>query len=159
MKEETAPWLNESEMRTWLALWSVSEWLPTRLDEQLKRDSGLSHRDYFTLAQISMAPEEQISMTALSQLSNISASHLSHLVARLEKRGWVQRSSDPNDRRTNIATLTDVGRDFIQGAAPGHVAEVRRRVFDALDPAEIETMGVLLAKVLGGIKPADTPRG
>ncbi|QGU04404.1 MarR family winged helix-turn-helix transcriptional regulator [Corynebacterium comes] len=159
MPEESVQWLTDSETRTWLALWSVSEWLPTRLDEQLKRDSGLSHRDYFTLAQISMAPGKQISMSELARLSNISASHLSHVVTRLEKHDWVRRHSDPHDRRTNIATLTDEGLEFIRGAAPGHVSEVRRLVFDSLDAEETEVLGRLLNKVLGGVSPSAAARG
>lgn len=154
MSDPDVQWLNSRENRTWLALWSVSEWLPTRLDEQLKRDSGLSHRDYFTLAQISMASGEQITMSDLARLSNISASHLSHVVARLEKRGWVRRHADPENRRTNIAALTGEGRRFIVGAAPGHVAEVRRLVFDALDDDETQVLGALLTKVLGRINPS-----
>ncbi len=155
---ESVKWLNDAETRTWLALASVSEWLPARLDEQLKRDSGLNHRDYFALAQISMAPDERLSMTELAQLSNVSASHLSHVVSRLEKRGWVIRRTSPDDRRTNLATLTDEGRAFIRGAAPGHVEEVRRRVFDPLTAEETVQFGDLLTKVLGRLDPPGTPR-
>lgn len=155
---EPVNWLNTAESRTWLALWSVSEWLPVRLDEQLKRDSGVNHRDYFALAQISMAPGEQLSMTELARLSDMSASHLSHVVSRLEKRGWVVRQPSPGDRRTNIASLTEEGRAFLRGAAPGHVTEVRRRVFDTLTEDETVQLGDLLSKVLGGLEPPGTPR-
>lgn len=158
MHEEPAPWLNTAEAHTWLVLWSVSEWLPVRLDEQLKRDSGVSHRDYFALAQISMAPDEQLSMTELAHLSDMSASHMSHVVSRLEKRGWVVRSPSPDDRRTNLARITDEGRDFIRGAAPGHVAEVRRRVFDQLTADEAVQLGDLLSKVLEGLDPPKLAR-
>lgn len=155
---EPVNWLNSAESRTWLALWSVSEWLPVRLDEQLKRDSGVNHRDYFALAQISMAPGEQLSMTELARLSDMSASHLSHVVSRLEKRGWVVRQPSPGDRRTNIASLTEEGRAFLRGAAPGHVTEVRRRVFDTLTEDETVQLGELLTKVLGGLEPPGLPR-
>ena len=87
MTEDHTQWLSAEEQRTWLAVWSVTEWLPTRLDEQLKRDSGVNLHDYFALAQISMAPDERLTMTDLAALSDMSPSRLSLVVARLERRG------------------------------------------------------------------------
>lgn len=151
-------WLLPEESDTWLALWSVTNWLPARLDEQLKAESGVGLTDYFVLAQISMAPDEQLSMTELATLSDMTASRLSHTVARLEKRGWVYRSPAPADKRTNIAHLTDGGREFITGAAPGHVEAVRDLVFDALEPGEAREFGRLLGKVLTRLDPPRLPR-
>lgn len=151
-------WLNPEQTRTWLALWSVSEWMSTRLDEQLKRDEGVGHTDYFPLAQISMAPDEQLTMTELAGLSNMSPSRLSHVVSRLEDRGWVRREASPTDRRTNIARLTDEGREFVRQAAPGHVEHVRSLVFDGLTDDENRQLGDLLTKVMVRINPPILPR-
>ncbi|AIT60906.1 MarR family winged helix-turn-helix transcriptional regulator [Corynebacterium doosanense] len=151
-------WLNPEQTRTWLALWSVSEWMSTRLDEQLKRDEGVGHTDYFPLAQISMAPGEQLTMTELAGLSNMSPSRLSHVVSRLEDRGWVKREASPTDRRTNIARLTDAGRHFVQRAAPGHVEHVRSLIFDGLTDEENRQLGDLLTKVMVRINPPALPR-
>lgn len=151
-------WLSPEQTRTWLALWSVSEWMSTRLDEQLKRDEGVGHTDYFPLAQISMAPDEQLTMTELACLSNMSPSRLSHVVSRLEDRGWVKRQASPTDRRTNIAMLTDEGRDFVRRAAPGHVEHVRSLIFDGLTDEENRQLGNLLTKVMMRINPPALPR-
>lgn len=151
-------WLNEEQTQTWLALWSVVEWLPTRLDEQLKRDKGVSHHDYFPLAQISMAPDEQLTMTELAALADMSPSRLSHVVKRLENRGWVVRRPSPNDRRTNIAHLTDAGRAFIQDAAPSHANEVLKLVFDDLSEEENRQLGTLLNRILINLDPPELPR-
>lgn len=151
-------WLSPEQARTWLALWSVAEWMPTRLDEQLKRDEGIGHTDYFPLAQISMAPDEQLTMSELAALSNMSPSRLSHVVSRLESRGWVRRETSPTDRRTNIAHITDSGREFIRAAAPGHVEHVRTLIFNHLSAEENRQLGDLLAKVMVGIDPPTLPR-
>lgn len=151
-------WLQPEETETWLALWSVNNWLPARLDEKLKVGSGVGLTDYFVLAQVSMAPEQKVSMTELAALSDMTASRLSHTVARLEKRGWVYRSPDPADKRTNIAHLTDDGREFIGTAAPGHVEDVRSFVFDALEPEETRELGRLLGKILTRLDPPRLPR-
>ena len=154
---EEPRWLNADEQETWLALWSVTEWMPTRLDEQLKRDMGVNLHDYFALAQISMAPGEQLTMTELAALSDMSPSRLSHVVSRLEKRGWVERNPSETDRRTNIASITEAGREFIEGAAPGHVGRVKELVFDPLDAEETKELGRLLNKVLDALEPPQLP--
>lgn len=158
MTEEGTKWLNEQETRTWLAFWSVSEWTPTRLDEQLKRDMGINLHDYFALAQISMAPDERITMSQLAAVSDMSPSRLSHVVSRLEKRGWVTRTASQLDKRTNIAGLTDSGRAFIQKAAPGHVTRARELIFDPLTDEEVETLGEIMNKILTKLDPPELPR-
>ena len=146
-------WIKPEETNTWLSLWSVTSWLPTRLDEQLKKTARINLPDYFVLSQVSMAPEEHLSMTELAQLSEMSASRLSHTVTRLEQRGWVYRAPDPEDKRTNICHLTAEGRTFIQAAAPGHVETARDLVFDALSPEENRELGRLLGKILDRLDP------
>ena len=42
-----------------------------------------------------------------------------------------------DDRRANIATLTDEGYALVKEAAPGHVARVRELIFDRLSPKQI----------------------
>lgn len=158
MNNDDSVWLNQEETEAWLALWSVGQWLPTRLDEQLKRTFGINMSDYFVLAQISMAPDEQITMSELAALSDMSPSRLSHVVSRLEKYGFVVRTRHPEDRRTNVASITDEGRTFIRRAAPSHVGQVRRLVFDALSPDEVLEFGRLLNKIMDRLEPPSLPR-
>ncbi len=158
MNDEQPRWLTPEEQDTWLAIWSVTEWMQTRLDEQLKRDMGINLHDYFALAQISMAPGEQLTMTELAALSDMSPSRLSHVVSRLEKRGWVERNPSETDRRTNIASITDEGRDFIRVAAPGHVEKVRQLVFDPLTGEEVTELGRLLTKIMRTLDVPQLPR-
>lgn len=151
-------WLNEKETDTWLALWAVSSWMPTRLDEQLKADSEMNLHDYFTLAQVSLADEGRLTMTELACRTQMSPSRLSHVVGRLEKRNLMQRAPDQEDRRTNIASITPQGWEFLDSAAPGHVERVREIVFDALTAEEAEQLGALLHKILVKLNPPTLPR-
>ncbi len=157
MSDESV-WLDEEETAAWLALWSVGQWLPTRLDEQLKRTFGINMSDYFVLAQVSMAPDEQISMSELASLSDMSPSRLSHVVSRLEKYGFVTRARHEQDRRTNIASITDEGRAFIRRAAPEHVGQVRKLVFDPLTPDEVREFSRVLTKIVDRLEPPSLPR-
>ena len=73
----------------------------------------------------------------LAERALFSRSRLSHAVVRLEERGLVLRETCPTDRRGTFAVLTARGHDVVEGAAPGHVAAVRRMVFDRLGPSQV----------------------
>src|SRR4051794_6844222 len=56
---------------------------------------------------------------------NASLSRLSHVVSKLERRGWVARRPSPTSRRVTLVSLTDEGWQVLVEAAPGHVETVR----------------------------------
>ncbi|MFJ9900864.1 MarR family winged helix-turn-helix transcriptional regulator [Streptomyces sp. NPDC091280] len=125
-------WLDTEEQTTWTALAGLLMQLPAALDAQLQRDAGISHFEYQVLAGLSVAPERTLRMSVLAEFAVASLSRLSHTVKRLEKQGWIRRTPDPSDGRYTLAILTDAGWDKVVATAPGHVAEVRRLVFDPL---------------------------
>jgi DNA-binding MarR family transcriptional regulator len=133
-------WLNDDERAAWLRLVAVAELLPAALDAQLRRDSGLTHFEYFVLAMLSEAPERTLRMTALAQRTNATLPRLSHVVRRLEERGLVERFPCPEDGRATNARLTDGGWRTVVGAAAGHVEAVRRLVLDPLSPAQVDQL-------------------
>jgi DNA-binding MarR family transcriptional regulator len=127
-------WLDADEQRTWRAFVEASQLLFERLDRQLQRDSGLSHSDYEILVRLSESEDGRLRMSELAEHTLFSRSRLSHAVARLERDGMVRRQRCPSDGRGTFAALTPKGRSALADAAPGHVEEVRRRVFDRLTP-------------------------
>ena len=100
-------WLTSQERASWLSLAAMMIKLPCALDAQLQRDAGLSHFEYQVLAGLSEAPDRSLRMSDLAVLANGSLSRLSHVVNRLERRGWVRRAADPADGRFTLATLTE----------------------------------------------------
>ena len=133
-------WLTRDETHAWIALCGLFTHLPHVLDRQLQADAGLSFADYQVLAWLSMAPARTRRMRDLAARADVTLSHLSRIVARLEDRGWVRRRPDPTDGRTTLATLTDDGWAKVVATAPGHVTEVRRRVFDGLTPDQLAAL-------------------
>jgi DNA-binding MarR family transcriptional regulator len=87
-------------------------------------------------------------MTDLARLVGTTPSRLSHAVASLEQRGWVERQACPTDKRGQIARLTAAGAAAVETAAPGHVDEVRRLVFDHLTADEVGQLRAIAAKLL-----------
>lgn len=144
-------WLDDDEMAAWLPLTRVVYLLPQALDRQLREESGISHTYYQMLARLSAEPEHTTSMGNLARLSSTSPSRLSHAVGGLEKRGWVERFPCPTDRRIQFVRLTDSGLAELERIAPGHVAEVRRVLFDRLSRdqvAQLQAIGETLLAAL-----------
>ncbi len=141
------PWLDDEEQHAWRRLAAVMLKLPSELEQQLQRDAGLSHFEYWVMALLSEADGRRLRLSHLAAQANASLSRLSHVVTRLERRGWVTRAPCPDDARATLAVLTDAGDAEVVAAAPGHVRTVRRLVFDALDREDVHD----LARVCGAI--------
>ena len=141
-------WLTKDEQDSWLALAGVMLRLNTALDQQLQRDSGLTHFEYLCLAMLSAEPEWTTTMSELARTVNASPSRLSHVVRKLEERGWVARSPAEHSRRVTVVRLTQEGYDVLADAAPGHVGTVASLVFDGVCGAGVERLRELLCHVL-----------
>jgi DNA-binding MarR family transcriptional regulator len=146
-------WLTAEQLDDWLAFVAVVELLPGALDAQLQSDAELSHYEYFLLAQLSEAPERTLRMTELAAATNATLPRLSHVVKRLEQRGYVERIPCPSDKRATNARLTADGWEKVVDTAPGHVAAVRRHVIDALDPSHLRALGEASSAILRTLDP------
>jgi DNA-binding MarR family transcriptional regulator len=150
-------WLDAEERQAWLALASTLNRLPAALDAQLRRDAGISHFEYQVMDLLSEAPGRTLRMSELATMAEGSLPRLSQVTARLEQHGWVRRTPDPADGRYTLATLTDQGLAKVTEAAPGHVQEVRRLVFDPLTKTQTRQLRELSRRIIRAIDP-DNPR-
>jgi DNA-binding MarR family transcriptional regulator len=139
--EPQVDWLTADQLESWLSVVRLLIWLPWSLDQQLQHDANLGMVEYQVLAKLSESPERTMRMSALGSVTNVSLSRLSHLVKRLEVRGFIRREPDPADGRFTNAILTDQGFQTLADAAPGHVAHVRSLVVDVLSPEQLRRLG------------------
>jgi DNA-binding MarR family transcriptional regulator len=144
-------WLEPDELETWLSYVAATTLLEGALDRQLQRDSGMPHAYYQILAMLSEVPDRSLRMSELAAITQSSQSRLSHAVARLERNGWIRRKPCPEDRRSTFAQLTEEGFAVLAAAAPGHVATVRRHLFDRLTPEQVGQLREITRAVLSGL--------
>lgn len=133
-------WLDDEQQRAWRTFLAATTSLQAALDAQLQSEAGMPHAYYEVLVRLSEAPERRLRMSALADAAGSSRSRLSHAVAQLEGRGWVRREPCPQDRRGQVAVLTDEGFAALAEAAPGHVEAVRRLLVDRLTPAQLRAL-------------------
>jgi len=151
--EDTPRWLDADERESWIQLARLLVRLPAALDSQLRRDAGLTHFEYQVLAALSEQAPQQLRMSTLASFADGSLSRLSQVVSRLEARGWVERVTDPADRRSTIARLTDTGWEKVVATAPAHVEEVRRLVLDPLTTAQVQQLRRIGDRINDAIDP------
>ena len=144
-------WLDDEEQQTWRAFLGANRLVFEQLDRELQRDSGIPHAYYEILVRLSEAPDRALRMSALADRSQSSRSRLSHAVARLEENGWVERRSCPDDKRGQVAHLTDAGFAALAAAAPGHVEGVRAHVFDPLTPEQVTQLREISTALVEGV--------
>jgi DNA-binding MarR family transcriptional regulator len=153
MNDQTR-WLDDDELRAWLRLAGLMLKLGPALDSQLQRDSDMTHFDYLCLAMLSEAEDHTLRMSELASRANASLSRLSHVVKKLEQRGWVERFPCPDSRRVTMARLTPTGYDVLVVAAPGHVETVRSLVFDDLDRDDVAALERIAGHIVDRIDKA-----
>src|SRR4051794_35894929 len=141
-------WLTADEEAAWRGFAKVLVTLPWALECQLQRDAGLSFIEYHALAMLSEPPDHTRRMSDLAAVTNASLSRLSHLIKRLEARGFVRREADPTDGRYTNAVLTKAGYKHLVASAPAHVATVSQLVIDPFTKAELRQLHDAAERIL-----------
>jgi DNA-binding MarR family transcriptional regulator len=95
--------------------------------------------------------DDRLRLFALARHLGWEKSRVSHHVARMVARGLVAKRQCGDDRRGAFVTVTPTGRRAIEGAAPGHVAAVRRLFVDRLSPEQLDAVGDAAQAVLAGL--------
>jgi DNA-binding MarR family transcriptional regulator len=141
--------LNDREMIAWRTFYEMAEVLRGRLEQQLQADSGLSNADYTVLVALSEAPEGRQRPVELGRRLGWEKSRLHHQLARMCKRGLVERHS--GEGRAIYAAITADGRAALKAAAPRHRQQVRRLVLDRLTPQQIDQLAEISRMILDGL--------
>ena len=149
---EEPRWLDDEEMAAWLPLMRVLHLLPQQLDRQLREQAGINHNYYMIMVALSSRPDREMTLSSLAHTVGMIPSRLTHALGSLESRGWVERRPCETDRRVQYAWLTDDGMRTLEQAAPGHVAEVRRTVFDGLSRRDLADLRRIAGKVAGTLE-------
>lgn len=148
---EGTRWLTEREELAWRALQFMQMRLEAELARQLSSHSGLSYPDYLVLVALTDQPDGRLRLFELAHELGWEKSRASHHVARMVDRGLVRKERCAQDRRGFFVVVTAQGRRAIEGAAPEHVAAVRRLVIDRLSPDQLDAVGAAAQTILDGL--------
>lgn len=162
---ERGDW-TDNLLDSWAALQSGFEVAPYQVTARISRISlhiahhqeevfgrfGLNRGDVGVLSALRIAgPPNQLSPTRLFKGLMLSSAGITNRLDRLEKRGLVQRTRDPNDRRGVLVELTAEGRSVLEQAVQANTT-AERELVAGLDAAELEALARLLKKLLAGLE-------
>jgi DNA-binding MarR family transcriptional regulator len=113
---------------------------------------GLSRGEVGALGALRIAgPPYRLSPTRLGKGLMMSSAGMTSRIDRLERRGFVRRLPDPDDRRGVLIELTDQGRETVD-AAVAALTTSDRQLVERLDPSEFAQLEALLRKFLEGLE-------
>ncbi|GIE76836.1 hypothetical protein Aph02nite_27860 [Actinoplanes philippinensis] len=140
--------MSDTDVAAWAALLRVHAAVVPALDRELQAACNLPLTWYDVLLELNYAPGRRLSMGELGQRAVVSRTRVSRVVDALAEAGLVTRESNPDDRRSAYATLTEAGRERFRAAAPVYLDGIRRHFTSLITGEESRTIAVALQKIL-----------
>ena len=144
--------LNDRQQTTWTSYQRMRARLGERLNRELARETGLSEADFEILSHLADTPDQPVRALALRCGLEWEKSRLSHQLRRMEQRGLVRREPCAEDNRGFVVRVSDEGRRLAEAGRRIHEDAVRRYVFDALTPEQLDALGGIAEAVLAGLE-------
>ncbi len=147
-REPTSRSITDEALVVWSELLRLHATVTDVLERDLTARTGLSMSWYDVLLQLREAPGGRLRMQELASAVVLSRSGLTRLVDRLERAGYVARTSCASDARGTFAEITQAGSETLRRARPVHLQGVGEHFTAHLSLAELTAMGQSLAKLL-----------
>jgi MarR family transcriptional regulator, 2-MHQ and catechol-resistance regulon repressor len=132
-----------SGVRLWLVLWRASRAVEARAARSIEA-LGMCLSDFAALE--ALLHKGPLTVGALGEKVLLTSGSMTAAVDRLERRGLVERRSDPQDRRARVIHLTGAGRALGRKLFAAHELDMEAAV-SALTSAERATLLELLRKL------------
>lgn len=150
VRQRQVPHLTDAQLLAWRGMLEVESRLLPLLDEDLQQRTGLTISEFDVLYQLWIAPEQRRRMKHLAKAVLVTPSGITRMVARLEERGLVRRTSHAG-RQAVDAALTPEGERRLQQAMDVHFRGVRRLFIDNLSATDIERLVALWRRLRRGL--------
>ena len=139
--------LSPSEEALWRATMRIVTVLPSHLDTDLVRGSGLTASEYTTLVNLSDAADHELRMTDLAKTTALSASRTTRLVDDLQRRGLVTRVASSADARSTRAKIASNGMARLRSARQVRLESLRSRFYNHIGSSSVEQLADALSRV------------
>ncbi|MBL3699923.1 MarR family winged helix-turn-helix transcriptional regulator [Leucobacter luti] len=119
-------------------------WAQRKAGEDWIRERELSHEQSFALGYLTQHPGTI--QRELARVTRTSAASVSSLLQGLERRGLVERRTDPENERRKLVYATEAGSQLVAGFDTALVG-IEDELLAPLDPAERAALHALLARI------------
>lgn len=135
-------------------------WLLKRRKEQAWAEQGVTAADVNTihvLVSLALSGEDAVP-AVLAERCRVTRAGMTSRLDRLERSGYVTRTTDPADRRRVIVRLQDSGRTMWEAATEVGI-RIETEFLETLSPVQRRQLNSLLRHMLAGIEATETPAG
>jgi DNA-binding MarR family transcriptional regulator len=140
----------------WASVLRVHAALMPKLEREVTR-AGLPLTWYDVLLVLNAAPGRRLTMSELGAQAVVSRERVSRVVQELERAGLVERSANPDDKRSSYAKISSEGRRRLASVAPVYLAGIEEHFTGHLSDREIVAVTKALGKVLAAEERGRTP--
>ncbi|MFE7772905.1 MarR family winged helix-turn-helix transcriptional regulator [Streptomyces sp. NPDC057445] len=145
------PELDTVPMAVFGRIYRLSHAIALRIDTAYA-PFGISRGEFDVLATLRRSGEPYtLSPRQLSATLMLTTGGMTGRLDKLERAGLLSRSPDPHDRRGLRVTLSERGREVVDGAVVAGLDAQRKALEGALDAEEAEQLSGLLRKLLGSM--------
>lgn len=110
--------LSSIQLKAWRLFLTASAKTVDKIDASLREADQIPLNWYDVLIELHEAPDNRLRMSELAERVLLTRSGLTRLVDRLEKKGYLTREIDPEDRRSFYAIITEDGTQAMRQAWP-----------------------------------------
>lgn len=144
----------QASLRTWLRLLACSNLVEREVRVRLRDRFDTTLPRFDVLAQLDAASNEadpHLTMSELSRRLMVTNGNLTALIERLVQEGLVSRDQSPDDRRTQIVSLTVTGKRALDSMTPEHQRWIDD-LFSGLTTSERRNLFELLGKLRSSVQ-------
>jgi DNA-binding MarR family transcriptional regulator len=146
---EPDPFTTE-EFGTWRGMLRIHSAVFRELDRHMLADHGFGIDAYGILVTLVSPPAHTMPIGELGERRNLSPSGISRSVDRLTKLGLLERSVNPDDRRSLLVGLTPNGIRRLREAQVTHHRIVRQMLLSHLNDRDLTRLSELWEKAMPG---------
>lgn len=132
--------LSASEWELWRTWMEAQRALAAEVDRSLQAEVGVSKAEFSVLLTLQGAPEATLRVGDLATALRWEKSRVSHLLSRMERRGFVSRAESGAPGRRTAISLNPEGSEIAAAAIRVHDTNVRRLFFDRATAGQVEAI-------------------
>ncbi|MGH1357199.1 MAG: MarR family winged helix-turn-helix transcriptional regulator [Burkholderiaceae bacterium] len=142
-------------LKLWLRLLTCTNLVEQSIRARLRTDFASTLPRFDLLAQLERT-ESGLRMSELSRQMMVTGGNITALTEQLEQEGFIERATDPEDRRVTKVKLTDSGRTRFTAMAIAHEQWIGE-LTNLLGSDDITTLYELLGNLKASVNKAANP--
>lgn len=130
--------LNKQELDSWLGFRYMVEETSLSVSRALIAATGVSGGQFGILSILAQVPQESMRQQALADAMRWDRTRLSHVLTRMEARGWIKRVK--GEKGVTVVLLDEAGRTEQRIVAPLLAQIVKENFFNRLTTVQLESL-------------------